>query len=158
MDKFPEQIAIEKKLPKAIFDWHNQHGDRTLIVNGSHILEISRILKEDLGYDYLVDITCVDYLPRKPRFEIVYHYMNMATKAGLRVKIQSDELHPEVASLTPLWLTANWLERETYDLYGVRFTGHPNLKRILLYEGFEGYPLRKDYPKQKRQPLIGPNN
>jgi NADH-quinone oxidoreductase subunit C len=158
VDKFPEHIVIEKKLPKAVYDWHAQHQDRTMIVDGNQILEISRILKEELGYNFLVDITCVDYLPRKPRFEIVYHYMNMETKARLRVKIQSDDQKPEVASLTSLWLTANWLEREVWDMYGVRFEGHPDLKRILLYEGFEGHPLRKDYPKQKRQPLIGPKN
>ena len=103
-----------------------------------------------------MDLTGVDYQPRKPRFEIVYHFMNLSTKARLRIKVQSDELHPELQSLTSLWPIANWLEREVWDMMGVKFTGHPNLTRILLYEGFEGHPLRKDYPLRHRQPRIGP--
>ncbi|MBI5059538.1 NADH-quinone oxidoreductase subunit C [candidate division KSB1 bacterium] len=157
-DKFPEQIAIEKKLPHAVYDWHAQHGDRTLIIDGTHLLSIATLLKEQLGYNFLVDLTAVDYLPRKPRFEVVYHFMNLETKARLRLKIQSDEQVPTVPSLTSLWPIANWYERECWDLFGVKFEGHPNLKRIMLYEEFKGHPLRKDYPKTKRQPLIGPEN
>jgi len=157
-DRFPEHLAIEKRFPGAVFDWHAQHGDRTLIVDGARLFDIARLLKEELGYNFLVDLTAADYLPRKPRFEVVYHFMNLATKARLRIKVPSDDQHPEVPSLTPLWPIANWLEREAWDLLGVRFTGHPDLKRILLYEEFEGHPLRKDYPKTGRQPLIGPKN
>ncbi len=157
-ERFPEHLAIEKRFPSSVLDWHAQHGDRTLIVKGERILDIARLLKEELGYHFLVDLTAVDYLPRKPRFEIVYQFMNHETKARLRVKVQSDELHPEVPSLTPLWPIANWLEREAWDLMGIKFREHPNLKRLLLYEEFEGHPLRKDYPKTKRQPLIGPKD
>lgn len=156
--KFPEHLAIEKKLPGSVFDWHSQHGDRTLIIDGGKIFEIAQFLRDDHGYNVLVDLTAVDYLPRKPRFEIVYHLMNIETKARLRLKIQSDDLPPQVASVTPLWPIANWLEREVWDMMGVKFVNHPDLKRILLYEGFEGHPLRKDYPLHHRQPRIGPKD
>jgi NADH-quinone oxidoreductase subunit C len=158
IEKFPEHLAIEKQLPEAVHDWHADFGDRTLIVNGEHIASICRLLRDDLGYNMLVDLTCVDFLPRRPRFEIVYHLMNMTTKARLRLKILSDEKTPTVPTLTGLWPITDWLEREVWDLFGVKFEGHPNLKRIMLYEGFQGHPLRKDYPKTKRQPLVGPQN
>ncbi len=151
---------IKEKFPEAVLDWHVQHGDETIILRGDAILEIARLLKEDpeLQFNFLMDLTAVDYLGRKPRFEVVYHFLSLPFNRRLRVKLQLDDLYPTVKSLTPLWKTANWLERECYDLYGIRFEGHPNLKRILLYEGFEGHPLRKDYPKKKRQPLIGPED
>lgn len=157
-DKFPELVALEKRLPGSVFDWHAHHGDRTLIVDGAQNFEIIKFLKEEQGYNFLRDLTAVDYQPRNPRFEIVYHLMNFETKAHLRVKVQSNELEPELQSVTPLWPIANWLEREVFDMMGVRFKGHPDLRRILLYEGFEGHPLRKDYPLRKRQPRIGPKN
>lgn len=157
-DKFPEQFALEKKLPACVFDWHAQHGDRTLIVDGSRIFDIIKLLRDEQGYNFLVDLTGVDYQPRNPRFEVVYHVMNYDTKARLRIKVQSNDLHPELQSVTPLWPIANWLEREVYDMMGVIFSGHPDLRRILLYEGFEGHPLRKDYPLHYRQPRIGPKN
>jgi NADH-quinone oxidoreductase subunit C len=157
-DKFPEHLTIEKRFPNSVLDWHAQHGDRTLLVEHEHLLDIAGLLKEQFGYNVLVDLTCVDYLPRKPRFEVVYHFMNLETKARLRLKVQPDETHPVVPSLTSLWPIANWYEREVWDLFGIKFHSHPDLKRILLYEEFEGHPLRKDYPKTLRQPLIGPKN
>jgi NADH-quinone oxidoreductase subunit C len=156
--KFPEHLAIEAKFPAAVLDWHDQHGDRTLIVDGEHMLDIARILRDELGYDFLVDLNAVDYLPRKPRFEMVYQFMNHATRSRIRVKVQLNAQHAEVPSLTPLWPIANWLEREVWDLMGIKFHGHPDLRRILLYEEFKGHPLRKDYPKTGRQPLIGPKD
>lgn len=92
------------------------------------------------------------------RFEVVYHFFSMALKQRVRVKVPVEESDPVVDSLTPLWASADWFEREIWDMVGVRFRGHPNLKRLLMYEEFEGYPLRKDYPVNKRQPLIGPVN
>lgn len=156
--RFPEHLALEKRLPGCIFDWHAQLGDRTFIVDGSRIFDIITFLKLVQGYNFLVDLTGVDYLPRNPRFEIVYHLMNYDTKARLRIKVQSNDLEPELQSITPLWPIANWLEREVYDMMGVRFKNHPDLRRILMYEGFEGHPLRKDYPLHHRQPLIGPKS
>jgi NADH-quinone oxidoreductase subunit C len=92
------------------------------------------------------------------RFVVVYHFFSLALKHRLRVEVPVDEDDPEVESLAPLWAAADWLEREVWDMFGIRFRGHPHLTRILLYEEFVGHPLRKDYPVNKRQPLIGPVN
>ena len=92
------------------------------------------------------------------RFAVVYHFFSLAHKHRLRLVVPLDETDAEVDSLTSIWAGANWLEREVWDMFGIRFHGHPDLKRILMYEEFEGHPLRKDYPVNKRQPLIGPVN
>jgi NADH-quinone oxidoreductase subunit C len=96
--------------------------------------------------------------PSSARFAVVYHFFSLPLKHRVRVVVPVEESDPEVDSLTPLWGSANWLEREVWDMFGIRFRGHPNLKRILMYEEFEGHALRKDYPVKKRQPLIGPVN
>ena len=96
--------------------------------------------------------------PDRSRFTVVYHFYSMAHKHRLRLVVPVEEAVAEVDSLSSLWPGANWLEREVWDMFGIRFGGHPDLKRILMYEGFEGHPLRKDYPVKKRQPLIGPMN
>ena len=96
--------------------------------------------------------------PPKERFTVVYHFYSTTHKHRLRLVVPVDESVAEVDSLTPLWPAANWLEREVWDMFGIRFRGHPDLKRILMYDGFEGHPLRKDYAVKKRQPLIGPIN
>jgi NADH-quinone oxidoreductase subunit C len=96
--------------------------------------------------------------PDRARFAVVYHFYSTARKHRLRLVVPVDEADPQVDSLTSLWPGANWLEREVWDMFGIAFRGHPDLKRILMYEGFEGHPLRKDYPVRKRQPLIGPVN
>ena len=92
------------------------------------------------------------------RFEVVYHFFSLPLKARIRLKVPVEESSPEVDSVASLWATADWFEREVWDMYGIRFRGHPSLKRILMYPEFEGHPLRKDYPVNKRQPLIGPVN
>ncbi len=158
MSKFLEHTVIEKTLPTAVLDWHERFGDRTLIVESKQIVEIMKVLRDSFGFDMLVDLTAVDYYPRRPRFEVVYHLMNMDSKARLRVKAQLEESQTHIDSLIALYPIADWLEREVWDMFGIKFDGHPHLKRLLLYEEFEGHPLRKDYPKTKRQPLIGPQN
>ncbi len=92
------------------------------------------------------------------RFEVVYHFYSILHRHRVRLKVAVMEDDATVPSLTALWPSANWYEREVWDMFGIRFSGHPDLKRILMYEGFEGHPLRKDYPVNKRQPLIGPKN
>ena len=92
------------------------------------------------------------------RFEVVYHFYSATHNHRLRLKVPLTLADPVVDSLAELWASANWYEREVWDMFGIRFTGHPNLRRILLYEEFQGHPLRKDYPARKRQPLIGPLN
>ncbi len=96
--------------------------------------------------------------PGEARFVVVYHFYSLVHKHRLRLVVPVEESEAELDSLTPLWAGADWLEREVWDMFGIRFRGHPNLKRILMYEEFEGHPLRKDYPVNKRQPLIGPVN
>ena len=109
-------------------------------------------------FNILVDVTAVDYLGRKPRFDVVYHLLSLQLRRRMRIKVRVEEENPGVESITSLWGSADWLEREVWDMLGIRFTGHPNLKRILMYDEFQGHPLRKDYPINKRQPLIGPKN
>jgi NADH-quinone oxidoreductase subunit C len=107
------------------------------------------------------DIPVTDRWPGPPesaRFAVIYHFFSLPLKHRLRLEIPLEEDDPEVDSLTPLWGGADWLEREVWDMFGIRFRGHPNLKRILMYDEFVGHPLRKDYPVNKRQPLIGPVN
>jgi NADH-quinone oxidoreductase subunit C len=96
--------------------------------------------------------------PGQARFTVVYHFFSVAHKHRLRLVVPVEEADAELDSLTSLWPAANWLEREVWDMFGIAFRGHPGLKRILMYDGFEGHPLRKDYPVKKRQPLIGPIN
>ena len=114
--------------------------------------------KPELRYDLLVDLTGVDYIGREQRFEVVYHFFSMKKNHRLRLKVRLEAADPVAPSLTGLWPVADWFEREVWDMFGIRFKGHPDLRRILMYEEFEGHPLRKDYPYNKRQPLIGPKN
>jgi NADH-quinone oxidoreductase subunit C len=139
---------------------HANLGDATALVEVSQLEPVMRFLRDDAEcqFDMLTDLTAVDYLGEEPRFEVVYHLYSVPKNKRLRVKARVSEQSPEIATLCPLWPSANWMEREVWDLYGIRFTGHPDLRRILLYEEFQGHPLRKDYPKEKRQPLIGPQN
>ena len=96
--------------------------------------------------------------PAGARFTVVYHFYSTTHKHRLRIVVPVEESDPRVDTVSPLWPGANWLEREVWDMYGIGFEGHPDLRRILMYEGFEGHPLRKDYPVDARQPLIGPVN
>lgn len=149
---------------------HSAYGDDTIVVAPEDILLVMEYLKDDpaLDFDLMLDVTVVDYLGNydlqpylrnlKTRFEVVYHLYSTTKNHRLRVKAPLNEESLAINSVTSLWVGADWLEREAWDLYGVVFRGHPNLKRILLYEEFEGHPLRKDYAKTKRQPLIGPVN
>ena len=163
LDKLTEQF------PQAVQGSHDFRGDETALLAPASLKEVCRFLRDDrdLRFDMLTDATAVDYLlepGRSPaaRFEVVYHLYSTSQAKRLRLKVQLGEGGageggaaggPEVDSLCELWPIANWLEREIWDMYGIRFRGHPELRRILLYEEFVGHPLRKDYPKEKRQPL-----
>lgn len=149
---------------------HSNFGDDTAVVAAADILVVMKALKEDpvFDFDIFLDATVVDYLGNydlypylkelKTRYEVVYHLYSVSKNHRIRIKAPLSEDELQINSVTNLWVGADWMEREAYDLYGVIFRGHPNLKRILLYEEFEGHPLRKDYEKTKRQPLIGPKN
>lgn len=143
---------------EAVVSTHQFRGDASAIVRRERLLDICRWLRDDpdLRFDMLLDVTAVDYLGRSPRFEVVYHFYSIEKNHRFRLKVPLEESDLKLPSLVPLWIGANWLERETWDMYGIVFDGHPDLRRIYLYEEFQGHPLRKDYPKEKRQPLIGP--
>ena len=120
----------------------------TIWVEKEMIREACAILRDspDCPFNYLADLTCVDWYPSQPRFEVVYHLLAIATKERVRLKVRLDISSPVIESVTSVWPSANFYEREVFDLFGVRFTGHPNLKRIMMPDDWEGHPLRKDYP------------
>jgi NADH-quinone oxidoreductase subunit C len=151
---------LKDSFPDAILEILLPQGDATAVVRPDALIKIVDFLKHDprLQFDFLVDITAVDYLERKPRFDVVYHFLSLPYNRRLRLKVAVDAEEPVLDSLTPLWGSADWLEREVWDMFGIRFVGHPNLKRILMYDEFQGHPLRKDYPIQKRQPRIEPKD
>lgn len=103
-------------------------------------------LKDRGLIDFLSDVTCADYYPREPRFEMAYHLLSIRRKERVRLKVKLSGLDPVIESVTPVWPSANFFEREVFDLFGIRFLGHPYLRRIMLPEDWEGHPLRKDYP------------
>jgi len=135
---------------------HDRLGDDTIVIASADRLTVARYLFEssELAMDMLMDSTGVDYDEREPRFEVVDHFFSTRAHHRLRVRSLVDEDELDVPSLCPLYGSANWMERETYDMYGICFTGHPDLRRILLYPEFVGHPLRKDYDKMHAQPLF----
>lgn len=161
---------VKECLGERVLAEHEKFGDATVVVEAEGIAEALRLLRDapELRFNLLVDLTAVDYLARDPRFELVYHLASLESPPGaqefagirhrLRVKVGVPESNCELPSCVEVWAAADWMEREVWDLYGIRFRGHPDLRRILLYEEFEGHPLRKDYPKERRQPLAGPRN
>jgi NADH-quinone oxidoreductase subunit C len=156
----PLVARLRSGVGDAVLASHAFRGDATVIVPRDELLAVCRFLRDDaaLRFDMLVDVTAVDYLGRIPRFEVVYHLYSLPLNQRIRIKVALEESDPSLPSLVPIWEGANWLERETWDLCGIVFVGHPELRRIYLYEEFQGHPLRKDYPKAKRQPLIGPGS
>jgi NADH-quinone oxidoreductase subunit C len=120
----------------------------TIYVGRESIREACALLRDDPAcpFNYLSDITCVDWYPQEPRFEMVYHLLSIPKKERVRLKVKLEGGSPALESLTSVWPGANYFEREVFDLFGVRFSGHPYLRRLLMPEDWEGHPLRKDYP------------
>jgi NADH-quinone oxidoreductase subunit C len=150
---------LKETFGDSVVEISTPQGDDTAVLLPQSLLQVMEFLNRDarLKYEVLMDLTAVDYLGRRPRFDLVYHLVSVSLGRRLRIKVRVDDAEA-VGSLVSVWKSANWLEREVWDMYGIRFSGHPNLKRILMYEEFQGHPLRKDYPVRKRQPLIGPKN
>jgi NADH-quinone oxidoreductase subunit C len=157
---------IQEKFLQEIIEAHAFRGDETLIIRPGALRAVAKFLKEtpELDFNFLMDLTAVDYLffaggraRKDQRFEVVYHFYSLKHNHRLRLKAPVNEQSLEIDTLTDLWPSADWYEREVWDMFGIKFRGHPNLKRILMYEGFQGHALRKDYPFNKRQPLIGPS-
>lgn len=142
----PEQL-IRTTLGDAVLDYHERLGEYTVTVKRDQILSVMTMLRDALDFQcrMLIDICGVDYPQRPERFDVVYHLLSLSQNARLRVKVTTDEV-TAVPSITKLFSAAGWFERECWDLYGVIFSGHPDLRRILTDYGFEGHPLRKDFP------------
>jgi NADH-quinone oxidoreductase subunit C len=134
----------------------SQHGNEWARVRPDAWATVARFLHDDptTNLNMFVDLTVVDRFSREPRFDVVLHLYSLDKKHRLRLYGGVPEEDPTIETLVPIWAGADWFEREAFDLYGVRFMGHPDLRRILMYPEFVGHPLRKDYPKEKRQPLV----
>lgn len=152
---------LTKTFGASILETHDQFGDDTAVVEPARWKEICLFLRDDArcSMDHFIDLTAVDYLNRRsPRFEVVLHLRSIEKLHRVRLKARVDLLpgedFAEIASVVDVWQGANWFEREAFDMFGVRFVGHPDLRRILMYEEFEGHPLRKDYSADRTQPLL----
>lgn len=137
---------IAEKFPSAITGQNEFRGETTLLLGAEAIRDVCGFAKDALGFDYLVDISAVDHFGDEPRFEVVYELYSLAHGAHLRLKIPVGEDPCEAPTVSDIWPTADWHEREVYDLMGIRFAGHPDLRRILMWEGYPYHPLRKDFP------------
>lgn len=139
---------LRNQFPQAILETSEFRDDLTILVDKNFIVEICKFLRDDseLSFNLLVDLCGVDRAKRKDRFEVVYHLVSIKNKYRLRLKVRVDEKDCEVESLSSVFPTANWHERETYDMYGIKFKNHPDLRRMYMPEEFEYYPLRKDFP------------
>ena len=137
---------IEARFQDNILLKNSFRDELSLTVTKDSLIEIMTFCKKDLGFDYLVDLTAVDNLGVNPRYEVVYELYSYSDYCHLRIKVGVDESEREVPSVVSLWPTANWHEREAFDMIGVTFSDHPDMRRILMWEGYPYYPLRKDFP------------
>lgn len=146
----PDLISrLKEKFAHEILADGEFRGEHTLSVKLESLVEICRFSRDELGFDYLVDISSIDHFGDVPRFEMVYELYSLAAGVHLRFKaLVPDEDNPVVPTVTALWPTADWHEREVYDMMGIKFDGHPDLRRILMWDGYPYYPLRKDFPLQ----------
>lgn len=147
---------VERNFSDAVLDAHSRHGQDTVTVDAEFLPAIIEHLRdeESAQMDFLRLVTGVDYLSRKPRFDVVYVLYSTVHKHMLTVRVPLTVEKPQVGSIHELYKCAGWFEREVWDFYGIEFEGHPDMRRVLNYEEFEGHPLRKDYDKQRAQPRI----
>jgi NADH-quinone oxidoreductase subunit C len=147
---------IKARFGGEILDAQNARDEETFTIDRERAYDFFRALRDepDFEFNFLTDLTAVDWPERKPRFEVVYQLNSLTRGHRIRVKIGVDGADPWVHSVVGVWGSADWLERECFDMFGIVFKGHPDLRRILMYDSFEGYPLRKDYHYNKRQPIV----
>jgi NADH-quinone oxidoreductase subunit C len=147
-DKSPVVQKLREWDAQAVAEVIEFRGETTVVVPKEHLRRAAEYLAAEpsLRFSFLSDITTVDRYPLEPRFEMNYHLLSLDRRERLRLRVRLGGKDPVVASVIPIWPTANWHERENFDLFGIRFEGHPNLTRILMPDDWEGYPLRKDYP------------
>jgi NADH-quinone oxidoreductase subunit C len=153
MDSTTLAVSLKQAAPAATIETTASiDAHTTIVVSRTDLLTLARALRDrsDLRFDLLAELTAVDYSPREPRFEIVYVLVSIEHRVRLRMKVPLPGNDPHLDSVTSVWPAANWLEREVWDLFGVVFDGHPDPRRLLMPEDWEGFPLRKDYPVQIR--------
>lgn len=141
-----DAAALRERFGEAIRQVDRPHGQLVIYADPAAIAGICRYLKQERRFERLAGITAVDWYPLDPRFEVVYLLHSLSGRRRLRLKCRLSDSEPEIDSVTGVWRSANWYEREVYDLFGIRFRGHPDLRRIMLPDDWEGHPLRKDYP------------
>src|SRR5256885_1519370 len=135
------QLFGEKILERAEF-----RDETTYTIAPENLREIAKFCRDDLSFDYLIDISSIDNSGQEPRFEIVYELYSLTLAVHLRLKLSVSEAAPAVDTVSDIWSTANWHEREIYDMMGIKFNGHPDLRRILMWDGYPFFPLRKEFP------------
>lgn len=145
LNTYPTAAALASQYSAAIVDGHHEHGELTLFIAPASIAQVCRFLKDGRQFNRLSGITSVDWFPADPRFEVVYLLHSIPRNERIRLKCRVAE-NEEIDSVTSVWRAANWYERETFDMFGVRFRNHPDLRRIMMPTDWEGHPLRKDYP------------
>ena len=148
LEGLPDHPALKAILaldPAALEDARFDRNELTLAIAADKIRAACATLQA-AGYNFLEDMTAVDWYPAVPRFQLSYHILSHAFKERIRLRVMVDESHPVVDSITPIWAGANYYEREVFDLFGVHFNGHPDMRRIMMPDGWKGHPLRKDYP------------
>jgi len=141
--------AVRTKFPQAIVETVEFQGEQTIVLQPEHLIAVCTYLHKQLEYTALSSVTAVDWLERLPRYDVVYHLLSIPRVSELRLKVRvgmRGEEHPSVPTVSGVWPGANWYEREVYDLFGILFTGHPDLRRILMPIDWTTHPLRKDYP------------
>src|SRR5579859_2050225 len=141
----PAVVAILNTNPESLTDARWDRDELTLTIAREAIVPAAQAVQQ-AGYNFLEDVTAVDWFPASPRFQISYHIVSHRLKERIRLRVMVDEASASLDSITPVWPSANYYEREVFDLFGVRFDGHPNLRRIMMPEEWQGHPLRKDYP------------
>ncbi|RMG61727.1 MAG: NADH-quinone oxidoreductase subunit C [Bacteroidetes bacterium] len=146
MSTFLEKIQ-QDSIQEYIIDVRSYAGEMTLEVQAAHLFEVMQTLKNTFGFNYLSDITGSDHYTDEGRFEVSYNLVSMAHKQRLRVCCRVEEDKPEVESMVSLWKAANWYEREAFDMFGIRFLNHPDLRRMYMPEDYEWFPLRKEFPQ-----------
>ena len=146
--------AVTRELRDLYERSWDSFGMLVLELQAENLLAMVSRLRSEFGFTLFLDVTAIDYPQRAPRFDVVYHFYSRAHNRRIRLKVQVPEDRPEVASLTALYGSARFMEREVHDMYGIEFTGNADLRPILLYEGFVGHPLRKDYPMEMEQPIV----
>jgi NADH-quinone oxidoreductase subunit C len=144
LSQHPAIVAILAWKPEALADALYDHGELTLTIASVDLLDAARCM-QTAGYNFFEDMTAVDWFPARPRFQLSYHILSHQFKEHIRLRCLVDE-PASIDSIVPVWPSANFFEREVFDLFGIRFEGHPNLRRILMPDDWDGYPLRKDYP------------